>query len=131
MFPTHSYSMTSKSHYINNTKMLLMLASTIRFSNHYQTPPTSSHEPVTTTQQVGLSAETTPNTGFVIPGPNNVPVPAHPTPTPPGAEIPARQYRRATSCDVPPMSTQHQHERLISWGAEQIRTSQITTASMT
>src|SRR5690625_2687391 len=84
MFQTHSYSMTRKSHYINNTKMLLMLASTIRFSNHYQTPPTSSHEPVTTTQQVGLSAETTPNTGLVIPGPNNVPVPAHPTPTPRG-----------------------------------------------
>ena len=57
--------------------MLLMLASTIRFSNHYQTPPTSSHEPVTTTWQVGLSAETTPNTGFVIPVPNNVPVLAH------------------------------------------------------
>src|SRR5699024_12248718 len=62
MFQTHSYSMTRKSHYINNTQMLLMLASTIRFSHHYHTPPTSSHEPVTTTWQVGLSAETTPNT---------------------------------------------------------------------
>src|SRR5699024_7000344 len=81
--------MTRKSHYINNTKMLLMLASTIRFSNHYQTPPTSSHEPVTTTQQVGLSAETTPNTGFVMPGPNNVPVPA-PPPTARRGSIPSR-----------------------------------------
>src|SRR5699024_1325662 len=81
MFQTHSYSMTRKSHYINNTKMLLMLASTIRFSNHYQTPPTSSHEPVTTTQQVGLSAVPTPTTGLAIPAPNNVPAPAHPTPS--------------------------------------------------
>ena len=55
-----------------------MLASTIRFSNHYQTPHT-------TQQLFGccivsglvLLVETTPNTGFVIPGPNNVPVLAH------------------------------------------------------
>jgi hypothetical protein len=57
--------------------MLLMLASTIRFSNHYQTPPTSSHEPVTTTWQVGPVSRNHTHTGFVIPGPNNVPVLAH------------------------------------------------------
>src|SRR5699024_4599325 len=86
MFQTHSYSMTRKSHYINNTLVLLMLASTIRFSNHYQTPPTTT--PLSMAARgTGRSHWLKPHPtllGFVIPGPNNVPVPAHPTPTPRG-----------------------------------------------
>ena len=67
----------------HNTFVLLMLASTIRFSNHYQTPPTHQN-----TQSAGLwtgrSCWLKPrprlSSRFVIPGPNNVPVLAHQIP---------------------------------------------------
>ena len=52
----------------------LMLASTIRFSNHYQTPPPTAAEPAVV--GVGLvTCETT----FVVPGPNSVPVLSRPS----------------------------------------------------
>ena len=66
-----------KSHYITTQTLpvLLMLASTIRFSNHYQTPPTSHHVsrgPHGLGRSVKLKPHPTIAGWFVIPGPNNV-----------------------------------------------------------
>src|SRR5699024_9009281 len=119
MFQTHSYSMTRKSHYINNTKMLLMLASTIRFSNHYQTPPTSSHEPVTTTWQVGRSAETTPNTVGRCDSRTQQRAGSSPPDNPRRqGTYPDHAGWMSERSDVPPMRTQHHHERVINWGSD-------------
>src|SRR5699024_10644635 len=79
MFQTHSYLMTRKiTLHKQHSIVLLMLASTIRFSNHYQTPPTT--KPLSMAARgTGRSRWLKPHPtllGFVIPGPNNVSVPA-------------------------------------------------------
>src|SRR5699024_5071067 len=52
--------------------VLLMLASTIRFSNHYQTPPRNQQHQLPAPDRVGPVGSNHTHTGFVIPGPNNV-----------------------------------------------------------
>lgn len=64
----HTKISQEKSHYITTqTKFgLLMLASTIRFSNHYQTPPTPTQPKAAGLDGLVLLVETTPNHCWLV-----------------------------------------------------------------
>lgn len=64
----HTKISQEKSHYITTQTLpvLLMLASTIRFSNHYQTPPTPTQPKAAGLDGLVLLVETTPNHCWLV-----------------------------------------------------------------
>ncbi len=76
-----------------------MLASTIRFSNHYQTPPHTRQQYCQ--QRVGLGPV---EPHVVIPGPNSVPVLPRPHPHTSSRHEPDHPVWMSEECDVPPLS---------------------------